>query len=201
VLTRFFFSRHLDDEEKIVRVVHKHWLTGFKVLFWPTLLFVGNWSILYFSPTTYMVYVVAAAGLFVLIWWIRNFMDYYLDAWLITTKGIIDLQWHGWFHRSSSRVLYSDIQGVSYEVSGILGTLLGYGSMEVEKISTGTTIDMQYVKKPRRIEAVILESMETYLHTKNLKDAKTVQTILAEFVASSMQKKETDGRVKPLKKH
>lgn len=200
MLNRFFFSRHLDDEEEIVLVVHKHWLTGLRVLFWPTLLFVGIWSILYFSPTKYMIYGVSVAASFAGIWWIRNFMDYYLDAWLITTKGIIDLQWHGWFHRSSSRVLYSDIQGVSYEVNGILGTLLGYGSMEVEKISTGTTIDMQYVKRPRRIEAVILECMETYLHKKNLKDAKTVQTILAEFVAGSMQKKEVDEKVKPLKK-
>ena len=190
MLESYFFGRHLDDEEEIVLVVHKHWLMGLKSLFWPSLVFIGVWSILAVSMSTYMLYGVSLSAVFVLIWWIRNFMDYYLDAWVITDKGIIDLEWHGWFHRSSARVLYSDLQGVSYEVNGILGTLFGYGHIDVEKISTGTAISMDYVKRPRMIESVILECMEAYLHTKNLKDAKTVQTILAEFVAGSMQKKD-----------
>lgn len=188
MLESFFFSRHLDEDEEIALVVHKHWLMGLKSLFWPTIIFIGVWSLLALSPNKTMAYGVSLAALFVLIWWIRNFMDYYLDAWVITDKGIIDLAWHGWFHRSSSRVLYSDLQGVSYEINGILGTLLGYGQMEIEKISTGTTIEMEYVRKPREVESIILENMEDYLHAKNLKDATTVQGILAEFVAGSLQK-------------
>ncbi len=201
MLDTFFFSRHLDDEEEIVFAVHKHWLTGLKALFWPTLVFVAVWSVLWFSPTKYMFYGVSLAAVFVLIWWIRNFMDYFLDTWLITNKGIIDLAWHGWFHRSSSRVLYSDLQGVSYEVNGIIGTLFRYGTMEIEKISTGTTISMEYVKNPRRIESIVLECMEAYMHKKNLKDAKTVQGILAEFVAGSVQKEAaTEGAKKVIKR-
>lgn len=192
MLESFFFSRHLDDKEEITLVVHKHWLMGIKNLFWPSLVFLGVWSILAFSPNRTMFYGVTLAAVFVLIWWIRNFMDYYLDAWVITDKGIIDLEWHGWFHRSSTRVLYSDIQGVSYEVNGILGTMFRYGHMDVEKISTGTTFGMDYVKSPRMIESMILENMEKYLHSKNLKDATTVQGILAEFVASSLQKKSAE---------
>jgi hypothetical protein len=137
VLRKFFFSRHLDDEEKIVLVVQKHWLLGVKALYAPTLVFIAVWSMLYFSRTDYVLYGVLLAALGVAIWWIRNFMDYYLDAWLITNKGIIDLEWHGWFHRTSSRVLYSDLEGVEYEVKGIFGTLLNYGEMTIEKISTG----------------------------------------------------------------
>lgn len=192
VLESFFFSRHLDDEEEISIVVHKHWLMGIKSLFWPSIIFIGVWSILALAPNKTMAYGVALAAMFVLIWWIRNFMDYYLDAWVITDKGIIDLAWHGWFHRSSSRVLYSDLQGVSYEINGIFGTLFGYGQMEIEKISTGTTIAMDYVKDPKTVESVILENMEDYLHAKNLKDATTVQGILAEFVAGSLQKQSAE---------
>ncbi len=198
-MNNFFFAKHLDDEEEIVLIVRKHWLFGLKALFWPTILFLGLWSIVYFSPHMTMFYGIATAEVFVLLWWIRNFMDYYLDAWLITNKGIIDLEWHGWFHRSSARVLYSDIQGVSYEVNGIVGTLFSYGLMEIEKISTGNTIEMEYVKKPRTVESVILECMEAYLHKKNLKDATTVQEILAEFVAGTIQKREATKNVPPVK--
>ncbi len=154
------------------------------------------WSLLYFTHTKYIVYGILLSSLGVALWWIRNFMDYYLDAWIITNKGVIDLEWHGWFHRTSVRVLFSDIQGLEYEVKGILGTLMGYGEIRLEKISTGGTLSMPYVKCPRKVEAVVLQCMENYMHNKNLKDATTVQTILAEFVASTMQKRAVDENAK-----
>ena len=203
MLNAFFFTQHLDDEEDIKMVVHKHWLLSIKSLWFPTLVFAAVWSLLYFARTKYVVYGISLSSMGVAVWWIRNFMDYYLDAWLITNKGVIDLEWHGWFHRTSARVLYSDIQGIEYEVKGIFGTLLGYGEVSLEKISTGGTISMEYVKKPRRVETLVLQCMEAYMHKKNLKDATTVQNIIAEFVASTMQKRaaeESAQKVTPKKK-
>lgn len=141
-------------------------------------------------------YGIGVSSLGVALWWMRNFMDYYLDAWVITNKGVVDLAWHGWFHRTSARVLYSDIQGIEYEVKGIFGTLIGYGEVSLEKISTGGTISMEYVKSPRKVETLVLQCMEAYMHKKNLKDATTVQGILAEFVASTMQKRAAEENVK-----
>lgn len=195
MLNAFFFTQHLDDEEEIQLVVHKHWLLGIRSLWLPSLVFIAVWSLLYFARTEYIVYGIGIASLGVALWWIRNFMDYYLDAWIVTNKGVIDLAWHGWFHRTSARVLYSDIQGVEYEVKGVFGTLIGYGTVSLEKISTGGTISMEYVKTPRKVEAVILQCMEGYMHKKNLKDATTVQAILAEFVASTMQKRAAEDAV------
>jgi len=125
--------------------------------------------------------------LFCLSWIARNFFDYYLDVWIITDQGIIDLQWNGWFHRQSSRILYSDIQGVSYEIAGIIGTINRTGTVTVEKMSTGTTFSMSQIRNPRLVEALILRKMEEYLHKKNLKDATHVQDILASYVAEKVQ--------------
>ncbi len=188
MLESFFFHRHLDDEEVIRLVVHKHWLLGLRELFWPSALFAGAWLLLVSIPDTYVFYAVAIISMASTVWWIRNFLDYYLDTWIITNKGVIDLEWHGWFHRESSRILYSDIEAVSYEIQGIVQTLLNIGDIAIEKISTGEAIAMPFVKKPKQVERVILECLENYMHSKNLKDAKTVQNILAEFVAGSMQK-------------
>lgn len=192
MLNKAFFAGHLDDDEDILIVVHKHWLMGFKALWFPTLIFILVASVLYFVRTKAVLYGIALAELGVFIWWLRNFLDYFLDAWIVTDHGVIDLEWHGWFHRSATRVLYSDVQGVSYEVHGILGTLFNFGEMSLEKISTGSTLTMPYVKRPKRVTGLILKAMEGYLHTKNLKDAKTVQGILAEFVAGAMQKRDLD---------
>lgn len=199
VLESHFFGKHLDEDEAITLVVHKHWLLGVRTLVWPTAVFIGLWVLLYWVPDKYVFFGVAFTTMVTVVWWLRNFYDYYLDAWIITNKGIIDLEWHGWFHRQSARVLYSDIQGVEYEIKGIVGTLLNIGTIAVEKISTGTAISMQHVKRPRAVETAILEMLEAYMLKKNLKDSSTVKDILAEFVAGAMQTKDFEPKVQAAK--
>lgn len=189
-LNSLLFKRHLNDEEEIIQVVHKHWLLGLKFLFWPVLVFIGFALLITVVPRPPVLYILAAFAIGTVIWGIRNFLDYYLDAWMITDTGIVDVEWHGWFHRQSSRVLYSDLQGVSYEINGVGATFLRYGTIGVEKISTGTEISMDYVPHPRAIEVLILKQMEAYLHTKNLKDSTVIQDLLSTVIAREMQLKE-----------
>lgn len=179
------------------RIVHKHWFFGVQRLFWPTLTFIAVIGIAFWLPDKYVLWGALAGGIATVVWWLRNFMDYYLDVWLITNKGVIDLAWHGWFHRQASRTLYSDIQSVSYEIKGIPATVFQYGTIMVEKISTGAEVSLEKVHKPRLIETAILEALEAYMHKKNLKDATTVQNILAEFVAGSIQQKAFEAQIHP----
>lgn len=165
------------------------------MLYIPTLVFFALWSILYFVRKLSILYGLSLASVGILIWWIRNFLDYYLDAWIVTNMGVIVIQWHGWFHRSSSRILYSDIQGIGYDIHGILGTVFQTGTVSIEKISTGSAISMESVYKPKRIEIAVLEAMEAYMLQKNLRDATTVQNILTELVTSTLQKQHADGLV------
>jgi len=192
-LNNRLFKRHLEDDEDVVTVVHKHWLVGIKFMFWPLLIFVFLVALLAVVPRLYMFYIVSLLSIVTLVWALRNFFDYYLDAWIITDMGIIDVEWHGWFHRQSSRVLYSDLQGVSYEINGIGETFLRYGTISVEKISTGSEISLAHVPRPRKVEAVILQCMEDYLYSKNLSDATAVQDILANVISREMHLKEMRG--------
>ncbi|MBI3331605.1 PH domain-containing protein [Candidatus Peregrinibacteria bacterium] len=193
MIESFLFKRHLEDDEHVSEIIHKHWLIGLKFLFWPSVSFLLSLSALIaVYEIRALVFLTALWSIGSLVWWLRSFFDYYLDAWIITDHGIIDLEWHGWFRRQSARVLYSDIQGVSYEIQGVSGTLLRYGTVAVEKISTGSVISMTHVSQPRVVESLILKNMEGYLHGKNLKDARHVKELLAEFVANQVQ---MEGRV------
>lgn len=180
------FTKHLDDDEVLVRVVHKHWLLGVKALFWPTVFVVITGLVALGFPTRPIFILTGIIGLTFFVWWLRSFFDYFLDAWIITNEGIIDVAWHGWFHRQSSRILYSDIQGVSYEIKGVIGTLLQVGIIEVEKISTGESVGLESVKRPKKVESLLLANQEKYLHKKNMKDSKQVQELLATIVAERM---------------
>jgi len=187
VINQFLFKKHLEDDETLVRVVHKHWLIGFRALFWPTLFVLLCVWLMTLAQVRGAYIAVAIITFVVLVWWLRNFFDYYLDAWLITDQGIIDIAWFGWFHRQSTRVLYSDLQGISYEIKGIWGTLLRFGTLSVEKISTGTAVSLDFVTNPKAVELLVLKNMETYLHSRNMKDAKQVQELLATLVAQQIQ--------------
>lgn len=187
MLDQFLFQGHLDDEEEIRAIVHKHWALGVRSLFWPTVSFVVSWAVLYYVPFRMMFYLIALWGVVSLVWWLRNFFDYYLDAWIITDQGVVDLEWHGWFHRQVTRILYSDIQGVSYEVQGLMGTLMNFGFVSIEKISTDSLVEMEAVSHPKAIARMILKNMEEYLHSKNLKDARHVQELLAEVIANRVR--------------
>ena len=189
MLNNNLFKKHLDADEQMILVVHRHWLVGIKMLFLPTLALFTLTSLLFLLPERVITFAILILLLTTCIWLLRNFFDYFLDAWIITNTGIIDVEWFGWFHRESARVLYSDIQGVSYEVKGLLQTLLQHGTISIEKISTGSSIAMKNVHKPKQIETVILKQMETYLHTSNLRDASTIQDLLINVLAKEMQKK------------
>lgn len=187
MLSRLFFGKHLEEDETLLSVVHKHWLFGIKSLFWPTMFFAGAVFMLSFQPARGVVVVISVLSVVILVWWLRNFFDYYLDAWLVTDQGIVDIAWHGWFHRQSTRTLYSDLQGISYEIHGVAGTVFRYGTISVEKISTGEAISLEYVHNPKRVESMVLKSQEMYLHSKNMKDAKQIQNLLATLVAEQIQ--------------
>jgi hypothetical protein len=207
MLEKFLFQRHLEDDEHVTMIVHKHWFIGIKFLILPAASFSFAWGI--FSYWTLKVpdgsrlafILLGAWAVGSLVWLIRNFLDYYLDAWIVTDHGIVDLEWLGWFHRQSARILYSDVQGVSYEVHGVLGTVLRYGTVSIEKISTGAAVSLNNVPRPKRVESAILKNMEAYMHTKNLKNASHVQELLSEMVAGTIgergMKKEEEPEVQP----
>lgn len=187
MLDTFFFLKHLETDEKLLLIVHRYWGKAMNSLLTPSILLLCGWGILIAAPVQLVWILVGSSTLLCGVWWLHRFMDYYLDVWLITNHGVIDLQWKGWFHRQSTRILYSDIEGVKYEIKGIANTLMRTGTISLEKVSTGSSITLSDVQKPRGVQMFILKQMEDYMHTKNLKNAKHVQDLLSEFVAEKMQ--------------
>lgn len=187
MLDRLLFLRHLEENEELQKVVHKHWIVILLAVLWPSASVLLAIVTLALLPYRQVIFLTGCWASLSLVWWIRNFFDTFLDAWIITDRAIIDVEWFGWFHRKSTRILYSDIEGVSEEIQGVLATLFRYGTVSIERIATGQIVSLEYVPHPRRIEGVILRSMEEYLHSKNLKDATHVQEILSQIVAEQLQ--------------
>jgi len=132
---------HLRPEEKILMVLHRHWivilgrfLMGVFLLIIPALLngaaaLVGfDISVaspyLEFLTVTYLMVVVAILFIF--------WMDYYLDVWIITSERIVDIEQRSLFNREISEFTLDKVQDITVEIPNMLATFLKYGNIVVQ---------------------------------------------------------------------
>jgi uncharacterized membrane protein YdbT with pleckstrin-like domain len=131
----------LYPNEKILMVVHKHWIAFFsKILIVAILLLIpiilmalffstgaiNDNAIPYikFTAITYLMIIM----LFSFLFW----MDHYLDVWIITNQRIIDVEQHGLFRRETSEFAIDKVQDITMEVPNMVATFLKYGNLRIQ---------------------------------------------------------------------
>jgi len=190
---KILFANHLEEDESLQYVVHKHWFEIFKpalatTLFGivpPILLVVFLVGITTSNPLFWF------AGAWLILGLISFFytcVDWYYDAWLLTDQCVIDIKWNGLFERTAWRVEYPAINGVAYELKGFWGFLLGFGDMRIEKTSS-QTVELRNASKPREAEAQIVELQEKFLEGKNSTDSEAIKSLLAEVIKTHIKNK------------
>ena len=83
--------------------------------------------------------------------WRRNLL-------VVTTLRIIDVNQKSIFNRTISEVGYDMMQNVTYEVDGVLATILNYGNLIFETIGSDTAYVFKRVKNPVRIQNIVIEA-------------------------------------------
>ncbi len=158
----------LDENEKVLLVVKKHWfvvlieslpLVVFLIV--PILFYtftnrinpewVGG-DIFYLNLGVAAASVLAAWVIFFIIW-----TDYYLDSWLITNRRIIDIEQKGLFSRDIATLRLDKIQDATFSLEGIIATLMGFGEIRIQTAGTQTEFKMTHVGNPRKVTEAILQ--------------------------------------------
>ena len=190
IIDKILFSRHLEQGEDILYAVHKHWIEAVK----PTLE-MGFFGIL-LPWTLYFIGLNTALFFWISVFWsacasIRFFyilIDWYSDAWLVTSMSIITIEWSGIFSNNSARLGYEDIEGAAYEIKGFGGTILRYGSMTLRMMS-GSHAELKNVSSPKRAELAIARFQDQYLSDRNMQDTDSLKALLSSLVASHNRNK------------
>ncbi|MBU1445946.1 hypothetical protein KKD70_01645 [Patescibacteria group bacterium] len=115
------------------------------------------------------------------------FQDWYYDAWLITNLGIVGVEWTGYFERTSTRVEYASIEGVSYTVKGFWQTMLNYGDVTLAKLGGPHNVTLKDAINPKRVERNVLKYQEKFMTSKNFKDQEILKQLLADLVIGHIQ--------------
>lgn len=183
-MDKYIFRRHLEEGEKILFAVHKHWIGMVKAsievvvfgLVLPWLLYFIGFN----TPSFFWVAVVWS--LIAFIRFIYIVIDWYSDTWLITNMSVITIEWHGIFRSNTARIGFEDIEGASYEIRGFWGTILRFGDMTL-RVMSGSHADLKSVARPKRAELALARYQEQYLNDRNMQDTSSLKNLLSNLVA------------------
>lgn len=181
-LTDRLFRSYLDDGEKIVHIGHRHLLI-FKLdavkpfffgIFVPALLYL-------LFPKFLLAFVIwGAVGVFGVFY---AFVDWYFDVLLLTNIGVIDVERHGLFDVTLTRIEYHMIEGTAYTVKGFWPTILNYGDVTVDKLGAKTSIILKDATRPKRLERKILQCQEQFVYERSIRDHHALKDMLSEMIA------------------
>lgn len=158
--------------EKIVHVLHRHPLTIFWLLLGYILLIGFIPFFVWYLPTqqpsifyntALMPLIVLGSSAFFLFTWLflfQNFMDYYLDVWIVTNKRILNIEQTGLFARTVSELRLYRVQDVTSSVNGFVETMFDYGHVEIQTAGEKARFIFEQIPHPTIISKSILELAE-----------------------------------------
>lgn len=176
----FLYGGYLADGEQIQFVIHRHIFMQAKHFL--RILFFGIFLPLFFW------WLFPAIRAFAMVWlgiglirFIYEFFDWYYDVWLVTNQSVVEIMWEGFFKKSSARIEYHTIQGIGYEVTGLLRTLFQFGSISLDKFAGNASV-FDGAVNPKKKSEMLARAQEQFVTNKNFRDHHTLQGLLTDLL-------------------
>lgn len=186
---RLLFKGYLDKGENLFYAITRHWIVikdeMVKIAIFGYLMPIGM-LVFFFgldSPISYLFYgwIIISLG-----YSLYAFLDWYLDAWLLTDVSIIETRWDGFFKQRSSRIEYTSVESVDVEVKGIKQTVLNYGNVVLIK-SSGVNIRMERISRPNMASSWISRIRGEAIANKNIQNSEAIKGLLAEIIENHIK--------------
>lgn len=98
--------------------------------------------------------------LFMLLFTLIEFINFYFDLNIVTDRRIIDIDQERLFNRTVAQLLYDDIEDVKAKTKGILTTLFDYGDVMIQTAGTQPNFIFNDVRHHNEVAAMILDLSE-----------------------------------------
>lgn len=181
MIRELFYKGFLKEEEIIHVVVHRHFFFAIPHLsrdaFFGMLLPLALW---FFIPQTLIF--AAVWGWLGLLRFLYDLIDWYYDAWLVTNVSMLQIQWDGFFKKSSTRTEYHHVEAIGYEVKGFWATVFNYGTITVEK-ETGLQIVFKEAAFPKKKVEQMMQYQDLFITQKNIRDHRTLKGLLTDLLS------------------
>lgn len=165
-VVRYFFPA-LRHEEGDTITWRKHWVALLGPIARPTAVIVivtllVAWFLSRNGDTASLLLSYGIVLMFLVPWWLWVFEDWQNEVYQVTSSRIIDIEQRP-FGLSEERreASLGMIQNVNLTVPGLVGRLLGYGTVTIETAGTGP-FTFDYVKDPESVQAEIFRRVERF---------------------------------------
>ena len=129
--------------EHVLMFLRRHWISVVKIVIinlsmaaMPLVFYVGVAGYSDFLETeayfALFVLLVSAFYLFIILFAFANFVDYYLDVWIVTNQRVINIEQKGLFSREVSEKELGMMQDITSDVEGFWATVLNYGNVHIQ---------------------------------------------------------------------
>jgi hypothetical protein len=164
-----YFLPPLRHEQGDTITWRKHWVALLKPIAIPSVLllaftigFIILLSVTSGNLRTFALIIYGVALVILFPWWLWRFDDWQNDIYQVTPTRIIDVERLPFYLREDRReASLGMIQNVQFEIPGLLGKVLNFGSVTIETAGAGAfTFDL--VKDPSGVQAEIFRRMEAF---------------------------------------
>lgn len=94
--------------------------------------------------------------LVVLLIFFTQYIEHFLDMWIVTNDRILDVEQINLFSRTISELDLFRIQDVTTDVHGVFATFFNYGDVSIKTASQNVNIIFRQVPQPNKIREEIL---------------------------------------------
>lgn len=94
------------------------------------------------------------------IFFYAQFIDFYLDLWIITNDRVVDIEQMGLFSRTISELDLFRIQDVAVNIHGLFPTMFHYGNITVKTASSGSHFVFHHIHNPNEIRQALIRLAE-----------------------------------------
>lgn len=157
--------------EKVLYIIRRSYIALFRrlvsfaiLLFLPLIFFylyaTGNdMGALLEGQVAYPLIVLGISAYYLFVWllFFFNFIDYYLDVWIITTERIVDINQRGFFSRVISEQMLFRVQDATSEIKGVLPTFFSYGNLNVQTAGEINRFVFYEIHDPNKFRDIIIK--------------------------------------------
>lgn len=166
------------ENEEIKMVIRRHWFVVVNLFAFGALMAVLP-PFVYFIMTNYIhlkelsfSYFVIGSSIyymFVVTMLYIGWLDYYLDAAIITSDRVVDIDQEGLFNRTVSEVHYSRVQDSTASTKGIVENVLNFGDVHIQTAGASREFNLEKIPHPYKIAKLIIDIQQEVLKNSNHK--------------------------------
>lgn len=170
---------HTQPDETVILKVRKHWFvllqstlgtiiaTFAPIIFFSVAMRTGSIPPSFTPPALvgfcYVLWLLIAWMALCIAWTV-----YYLDAWIVTDRRIVNIEQRALFKRDITSWRMERVQEVTIHIHDIIETLLGFGTIEVE--TAGPSVQfakMEGIPHPERVQNAIMRQVDCFTERHN----------------------------------